>query len=258
MAQASFFAAYVQDRRQVHIERFTREDCGHLVRHVASDPSAEGLVAYAALKAGHEAEQIREQVEYFRSIGQDFEWKVYELDKPISLEALLAAEAFVPGEQEAFMAYEIEGATLDPPFIDRAWKVERVASESGIRDVLSVQEEVWGCRFEWLYTQLTQRLSQRPDELSVYCAYAAGKAVGSGWVEFPEGSQFPEIHGGAVLEDWRGRGLYSELFAVRLREVKRRGFAFLCVDASRMSRPILENIGFQQVCTTVPMRKSVA
>jgi len=94
-------------------------------------------------------------------------------------------------------------------------------------------------------------------QLCVYCAYAGGKPIGSGWVEFPEGSVYPELHGGAVLEEWRGRGLYSELFAVRLRQVERRHFRFLCVDASPSSRPILEEIGFRLVCATVPMRKGV-
>ena len=167
MTPQSFFAAYVEDRRQAHIARLARESLGHLVRYVARDLGAEGLVAYASLTTGREVEQIREQVEYFRSIRQDFEWKVYELDQPRSMEALLAAESFVPGEREAFMVYEVRVPTPDIPSSNGEWTVERVISEAGIRDVLSVQEVVWGRGFEWLYTQLCQRFIQRPDELCV-------------------------------------------------------------------------------------------
>ena len=258
MEPANFFQAYVKDRRLGRIERFARESFDHLVRYVASDAGAEGLVAFANLVPGREREQIREQVEYFRSIGQPFEWKVYELDQPRSLEAILLAESFAAGEREAFMAFQLRESTPYIAPFDGAWRVERVTSERGVRHVLSVQERVWGRTFEWLYPQLSQTLMREPDELSVYCAYAGDEPIGSGWVEYPEGSRFPELHGGAVLKAWRGRGVFAELLGIRLREAESRRYEFLCVDASPMSRPILEKAGFLHICTTVPMRKSVA
>jgi GNAT superfamily N-acetyltransferase len=93
--------------------------------------------------------------------------------------------------------------------------------------------------------------------LSIYCAYVGGEPVGTGWTEFPPDSRFPELHGGAVLESRRGRGIYSDLFAVRVDEAKKRLYDFICVDAAPMSRPILQKIGFRGVCATVPMRKKV-
>lgn len=109
-----------------------------------------------------------------------------------------------------------------------------------------------------LYPQLVATLQRRPTEFSIYCAYARGEPVGTGRTKFPPDSRFPELHGGAVLESWRGRGIYSDLFGVRLREAKQRGYDFMCVDAAPMSRPILEKIGFESVCATVPMRRKVA
>jgi hypothetical protein len=250
------FRQYVEDRRQQRIEQFDRECFEHLVRYTARIPGAEGMVAYAHLKPGCEAQQITEQVDYFTSIRQNFEWKVYEFDQPRDLQALLAAESFVGDEQEAFMVLPLDRPSRQVT-TQGAWEVRRVNDDAGVRDVVAVQERVWGREFPWLYPQLAKTLQVRPTELSIYCAYASGEPVGTGYTEFPSGSRFPELHGGAVLESWRGRGLYSDLFAVRLEEAKQRLYDFICVDAAPMSRPILKKIGFRKICATVPMRKKV-
>lgn len=257
MSPLDIFRCYVNDRKQQQIEQFDRQVFEHLVRYTSRNPNAEGLVLYADLSSTCELQQIREQVDYFKSIGQNFEWKVYEFDRPGHLQALLAAESFIADEREAFMIFPIESLSRQVTTRRSTWEVRRVANESGIRDVVAVQEHVWGRSFTWLYSQLVETLQRKSTELSIYCAYVDTEPVGSGWTEFPAGSRFPELHGGAVLERWRGRGIYSDLFAIRLREAKQRLYDFMCVDASPMSRPILEGIGFHYICSTVPMRKKV-
>ena len=51
--------------------------------------------------------------------------------------------------------------------------------------------------------------------------------------------------------------MYSDLFAVRLEEAKQRLYDFICVDAAPMSRPNLEKVEFERICSTLPMRKKV-
>jgi GNAT superfamily N-acetyltransferase len=68
-------------------------------------------------------------------------------------------------------------------------------------------------------------------------------------------STFADLHGGAVLSTLRGKGIYSLLFYDRCQEAQRRGYQYLAVDAAPMSRPILEQKGFQLVCFTYPMRQ---
>jgi hypothetical protein len=51
---------------------------------------------------------------------------------------------------------------------------------------------------------------------------------------------------------FRKRGLYSALLAVRAREARERGRAYLTVDAGAMSRPILERLGFQVIAHSYP------
>ena len=253
MNPADIFRAYVADRRRQDIEQFDRECFGHLLRYTARIPGAEGMVTFANLSPGCEVRQIVEQVDYFSSIRQDFEWKVYEFDRPDRLQALLAAELFVADESEVFMVLSLDRRSRKVASCQGAWEVRRVIDDAGVRDVVTVQERVWGRTFPWLYPQLAKTRQRRPTELSMYCAYDGGEPVGTGYTEFPPGSRFPELHGGAVLEGWRGRGMYSDLFNVRLEEAKQRGHDFLCVDAAPMSRPILERIGFDRICATVPM-----
>ncbi len=88
----------------------------------------------------------------------------------------------------------------------------------------------------------------------MFCAYAGQQAIGTGWTDYPAHSRFPELHGGAVLPEWRGRGVYAALFERRFAQARARGFEWMAVDASPMSRPILESMGFMPVCETWPMR----
>jgi GNAT superfamily N-acetyltransferase len=55
------------------------------------------------------------------------------------------------------------------------------------------------------------------------------------------------LSGGATLPDARGRGAYRALVRARWEEAVRRGTPALVVQASPMSRPILERSGFRSV-----------
>jgi hypothetical protein len=155
---------------------------------------------------------------------------------------------------EVFMICSLRGQGSVPKYERAPWDIRIISDEKGIGDVVAVQEQVWIQNFEWLAGPLARRLRTDPSSLSVYCAYAGSKPIGTGWTDFPSGSAFPELHGGAVVAAWRGRKVYSALYGCRLAEAIERSYDFLVVDASPLSRPILEKLGFRPVCTTIPMR----
>lgn len=88
------------------------------------------------------------------------------------------------------------------------------------------------------------------------------------WKDFPGGDNFvalvdgeivgcagaaylvPGVYlaGGNVAEHMRGRGVYRALVRARWDEAVRRGTPALVVQAGKMSKPILERLGFQAVC----------
>lgn len=256
----AFFKQYAQDRREQNIPGFTREAFPHLVRYLGHTVDGEGgLVSYTSLTQGQELAQIQAELDHFRQKGSPFEWKVYEFDTPANLKELLLAQGFVQDEEEAFLVFHLgqeQGKTLPPQrTLNSNVRIERVADEAGLRDIVAIQAAVWqDHEFDWLLPQLLDTLQNHPQQLSVYCAYVDEQAVGCGWTSFPPGSSMPELHGGSVLEAFRGQGIYSALYRVRFEELRERGYQYVTVDAAPMSRPILERIGFELVCKTWPMR----
>jgi GNAT superfamily N-acetyltransferase len=258
MTELEFFHSYCADRKRIGVDGYEAHQFDHLVRYTSRHPGVAGLVIYTNLRAGFEVAQIQEQIACFQALRQNFEWKVYEFDRPGNLQKLLESQSFVPGEMEVFMICSLKGHGSIPEYEKPPWDVRMIRDEPGVRDVVAVQEQVWGQNFEWLVGQLARRLRDDPGSLAIYCAYADGQPIGTGWTDFPSGSAFPELHGGAVVEAWRGRKVYSDLYRRRLAEALERGYDFLAVDAAPLSRPILEKLGFRPVCTTVPMRFKVA
>jgi hypothetical protein len=53
---------------------------------------------------------------------------------------------------------------------------------------------------------------------------------------------------------YRGQGLYTALLAIRAQEAISRHVEFLTVDASAMSRPILEKFGFIKIAESYPCK----
>ncbi|MCA9986957.1 MAG: GNAT family N-acetyltransferase, partial [Anaerolineales bacterium] len=71
---------------------------------------------------------------------------------------------------------------------------------------------------------------------------------------YPAGSQFASLWGGSTIERYRRQGLYTALLAARAQEARGRGVRYLTVDASPMSRPILEKLGFQFIAYSFPCK----
>jgi N-acetylglutamate synthase-like GNAT family acetyltransferase len=111
------------------------------------------------------------------------------------------------------------------------------------------QESIWQRSFPWLPEHMRQLWSNT----SFYVARHMGDLIGLGWIEYPHGSRFAELHGGSVLPAFRGRGIYSQLLELRMLEARERGVSSVTVDAAPMSRPILEAKGFQWMDSTWPM-----
>ncbi|NJN53267.1 MAG: GNAT family N-acetyltransferase [Anaerolineae bacterium] len=101
--------------------------------------------------------------------------------------------------------------------------------------------------FDWLEKQLRQNIETQPDFWSIYVAYVDGKPACAAWSNFPTNSQFAGLWGGSTLAEYRNRGLYTAVVAVRAQEAIRRGYRYLMVDASDMSRPILQKRGLSTI-----------
>lgn len=84
-----------------------------------------------------------------------------------------------------------------------------------------------------------------PDNLE-YLAYVDGEPVARASGSYSASAA--TLFGGATLPEARGRGAYRALVQARWDEAVRRGTPVLVTQASPMSRPILEQLGFRVVC----------
>ena len=213
-----------------------------------------GFVGYRDLAGLAEAEVdalIDRTCAHFDARGEAFEWKWHAHDQPTDLADRLVAHGFVPEDPETVLVGVAAELTEAPPLPSEARIVE-VTDEAALRQVGELGSEIWNTDLSWLAEELIVRRRTDPDELSVYAVQAGDRFVSAAWVSFNQGTEFAGLWGGATLADWRGRGSYRALVAVRARLAVRRGFRYLQVDASPDSKPILRRLGFVTVAETRP------
>ena len=254
MNKSQVIALYDRDQRiEIEYPDMRREVTPDVVRHVDTSNSREGIVSYSQLNEANAEERIREQVSYFENIGQNFEWKLYDYDQPDDLKERLGAYGFVVEEAEAIMVLDLADAPelfWQPVF----QQVQRITDPEKLSDVLTVERQVWEEDFSWLGEYLGGALRNHPEQMSVYVAYVNDQPASAAWTYFPEHSQFASLWGGSTVSSLRGQGLYTALLAVRAQEARARQVQYLTVDASPMSRPILEKFGFERIAYSYPCK----
>ena len=257
MNPSEIFETYTQETRRQALPGIVVESLPHVLRHTPERGDEDAMVTFANLTPGREDAMIDEEIAGFARLGRRFEWKLYDFDRPSDLRSRLERYGFVSDPVEVFMVFPLE---RNLPFTDRFTGVEvrRIRDDRGVRDLVAILERLYDRSFNWWGERLRATLTQAPASISLYGAYADGKAVGGGRTDYPADSQFAGIYGGSVLPEYRGRGIYSALLQKRVLEARERGYRYLTVDAAPMSRPILEKKGFIPICETRPMRLPAA
>ena len=254
MNRSQLIALYDQDqRKEIEYPNMRREITPNVVRHINTSGTGEGAVIYSQLNETNADDIIREQILYFEKIGQSFEWKVYDYDRPTDLKERLAAYGFRIDEEEAIMVLDLEAAP------EMLWQpvrhnVQQIPSPEKISDVLTIEQQVWDEDFSSLGHYLEEALRNHPEQMSVYVVYVNEQPASAAWIYFPKHSQFASLWGGSTVSGFRQQGLYTALLAVRAQKAKARQVKYLTVDASPMSRPILEKFGFEMIAYSYPCK----
>jgi len=257
MNKSQMIALYDQDQRKdVNDPHMRREVIPPVVRYINTSSRMEGVVLYSQLNEANVDEVVREQVSYFESIEQDFEWKVYDYDQPSDLKERLESHGFMVEEAEAIMVLDLEETPqiLGQPVSANA---QQITHPEDLADVLAIQEQIWEEDASSLVQYLQETLSNYPEQLSVYVAYMNRQPASAAWIYFPKQSQFASLWGGSTISNFRKQGHYTALLAVRAQEAKARQRRYLTVDASPMSRPILEKFGFEMIAYSYPCKWKV-
>jgi len=234
---------YDQEQRiDIDYPGMQKEVSPQIVRFVRPAPGM-SFILHSRLDKTNVDAIIQTQIDYFRDMNQPFEWKVYDHDTPSDLKERLVAHGFELEDPDAVMVLDLQSvppALLEPVAAD----VRLLTQREQLDDVIEVEQQVWGRNFDWIKTRLGDHLAV-PDYLSVYVAYAEGRPACTGWIYFTANSQFASLWGGSTVPAYRQQGLYTAVLAARVQEAVQRGYRFLTIDASPMSRPIVAKHGFR-------------
>lgn len=245
MDDLTLLAQFDRDmRRDLVIPDMRRDALARVVRYVRPAPGM-SVVLYSRLDATSADAAITEQAAYFTARNMPYEWKVYAHDRPADLGVRLLARGLVADEPDDVMVLDL--ATASPALLAPvAADIRPITTRTGLSDVISVLEAVWGRSFAWVTDRLGAHLAV-PGYLDVYVAYADNQPVSAAWIYYYEGSRFAGLWGGSTLDGYRRRGLYTALLATRVQAALRRGYRYLTVDAGPMSRPIVAQHGFRRL-----------
>jgi GNAT superfamily N-acetyltransferase len=233
------------------------ERVGQVIR-VTSPASAEYgcFVEWSSLDASNAAAAIAETVAHYAASGRRFEWKTYGYDTPADLPQRLLAAGFEAEDDESLVVGPVASvvaacAGAEPP---AGVKIRAVTDPASLdwAGIGRMHEAVWGRPAEHWVDALVSEVADDPAAISVYVADAGGEIVCAGWVRFTEGTEFASLWGGSTLAQWRRKGIYRAMVARRAELAAERGYAYLQVDASPDSRPILERLGLRVLTTTTP------
>ena len=174
------------------------------------------------------------------------EWELGESCTPADLIERLGALGIVPVEGEPVavgMVLESGDELPAPPGV----VARRIESVDELVLARRIQDEAFGDNLgeEAGYAQAEADFAREGVDGSMFLAFVDGEPVAAGYASYtPLGLL---LFGGATLPAARGKGAYRALVAARAREAAARGTPVLVTHAGKMSRPILERLGFRPV-----------
>ncbi|MFJ7153686.1 GNAT family N-acetyltransferase [Streptomyces sp. NPDC101118] len=222
------------------------ERSGAVVRHTGPVPGWNGVI-WSDLDETTADAVIAEQVAHYAAreggAGVEWEWKLYDYDRPADLADRLLAAGFEADEPETLMLAPVGALPLDaePP---AGVRLEAVTDEAGVELMMEALREAFGRDNPQVRHLMLTQLREQPEVLAAVVAMAGDRPVSAARLELLPGASFGGLWGGGTVAEWRGKGIYRALVAHRARIAAERGVPYLQVDASSMSRPILERLGF--------------
>lgn len=220
----------------------------------------QGMTTYRDLGGarGQELDALIEAtLAHFRAVASvdTLEWKTRGHDAPADLGERLMSHGFVPEEVETVMIGLADALAVEveiPPDVTLRRAGDGGALLEDVQRASAMQAQVFGRGAGRDAQRVAEQLAADPEHLQLWMAESAGLVVAAGTLDIVDGTEFAGLWGGAVLPEWRGRGIYRGLVAVRARAAVDRGVRYMHSDCSSMSRPILQRSGLVAVTTTTP------
>ncbi len=185
-------------------------------------------------------EEIRS---FLRSLGREgTEWELGESCEPSDLVERLLALGLRRDDDPVAIGMVLREPKLEVP---SGVMARPVASVEELRAAREVQRTAFSDPEPVDEAQVVRDFEREGVDGATYVAFVDGELVAAAFAaETPHGTL---LFGGATLPTARRRGAYRALVAARAKDAATRGAPVLVTHAGRMSRPILERLGFEPV-----------
>ena len=137
------------------------------------------------------------------------------------------------------MVYDL----AEPPPPSRTADIRKVETAADYRIWCDVNNTAFGSNFPCDDAEIEMALSDKSKPL--FIAYEDGAPMACACLWTPTETSFCGLHGGGVLAEARGRGLYRDLTMHRLHLARELGYRYAGVAANSNSGPRLERMGFR-------------
>lgn len=197
-----------------------------------------------------DAGEVHAAVEQTRAIAREAErsrviWWVGELSTPDDIVDLLAAEGLVPDEEEPLLGSLVldHKPAGSPPEIEIV-RVDTLEDFLVAQDVDLMTMEITPEERDRMRAGNAGHWTSVRDDgiIKTYLARVDGRPVA--FARSAYGADGVALLGGGTLEAERGNGYYTALVHARWDDALIRGTPLLCTEAGKLSRPILERLGF--------------
>ena len=177
-------------------------------------------------------------------------WLVADAAEPAGLAERLLASGMTPWEGAPFEPREAAMALVREPEAAAGVETHPVESFEEFQAAFRVSYDAFDMPEEMragLEEQMRPlwEMQQRYDDLRTFAALVDGEVVAGATILYGRSAAY--LAGGYTRSDMRGRGVYRALVRARWDAAVARGTPALTVTAGKMSRPILERLGFEIV-----------
>jgi hypothetical protein len=233
-----------------------RLDCDRFsaLLHHRPDPYRNLVLRVRVAPADVEA-TVAEVRALYRARGtMEITWEVGPSSTPPDLAARLLALGMIPAPADPELAGMV--LTQAPAEAGAGVRVERVRTLEGFRAQKLIYHRGFGqgaaAPSDAEIAEDFERRRGREEHRASYLAFDGDVPVATADAIFVDGAVV--LTGGATLPEARGRGVYRALVQRRWEEAIARGTPVLVVQAGRMSRSILERLGFVEVARVKMLR----
>ena len=247
MKHTDLLHVYDDFRRRARLHGLSREEIRGegvtIIRHLT--PEGAGTIVYARLEPATAGAAIRAQIGYFGRRAAPVEWLVYRHDRPADLGRRLRGHQFLPEEPATALLLPLAGVSL--PQADEGVTVRRATTPAELAAVAAIRAQTWGGDAEAMAGRLQEQARARREAVFVYLVAVDGEPAATAQLTLTPELGLASLGSAATLPAYRRRGFYRALLRERLLLAQARGMDYVDTEASPMSRPLLEQVGFYPI-----------